>query len=70
MPLPHNITSHGGTQGTSRWTGPAASDGTLYYINRTWDGRFRAALVIAHNPLPPYFYATTLESISCKLDAI
>ena len=70
MPLPHNITSHGSTQGTSRWTGPAASDGTLYYINREWDGRFRAALVIAHNPLPPYFYADSLEEVSRKLDAI
>ena len=54
----------------SRWTGPAASDGTLYYINREWDGRYRAALVIPHNPLPPYFYADTLEEVRHKLDAI
>ena len=68
MPLPTNITSH--NVGIGRWTGPAASDGTLYYINREWDGRYRAALVIHHEPLPPFFYAESLDEVSHKLNAI
>ena len=68
MPLPANITRH--AVGIGRWTGPAASNGILYYINKQWNGLYRAALVIHHHDLPPYFYAETLDEVSRKLEAI